>query len=247
MLRGRHRVGRRSRMFSLYGVAGRVFNGPLDQLRRIRPVGGKPRVEALQDAEADFQVSLAWAASGGVDGLPHPSAGEGGASAHGGARAMGHPAGPGAGLLGAYRDTARAPRAPLRTVGDLMSRPAWTLGDGTSARDAWQALAERRVAQAPVLGPDNVLVGLVGRGDLAPGPEVGDPARHWQQPVALLMRTPVPAVLPELGLRQAAQALLVTGLPGLPVVDDTGLVLGFLSRTDLLRGVAQDPPLDLWA
>lgn len=262
-------------MFSLYGVAGRVFNGPLEQLRRVRPVGGKPRVEALQDAEADVQVSLAWAAAGGVEGWSPPAApwgrpgqgrpgtrdGQGGPAgsadpagepqAAGGSLrgpgVAGAPARAAAGLLGAYREAARPARAPLRTVGELMSRPALTLRDGTSAREAWQALAERRVAQAPVLGASGALVGLVGRHELAPGPEVIDPAQHWQQPVARLMRTPVPAVQAEAGLRETAQALLVTGLPGLPVVDEAGTVLGFLSRTDLLRGVAQDPPLDLWA
>jgi CBS-domain-containing membrane protein len=40
--------------------------------------------------------------------------------------------------------------------------------------------------------------------------------------------------------------LLDTGLPGLPVVDDAGQVIGFVSRSDVLRAVVADPPLDLW-
>jgi len=43
-----------------------------------------------------------------------------------------------------------------------------------------------------------------------------------------------------------ARVLLNTGLPGLPVVDDHGQVTGFISRTDILRAVVTDPPLDLW-
>lgn len=235
-------------MFSLYGVAGRVFNGPLERLPRVRAVGAPSRVEALQDAEADFHVSLAWAAAGGVDGLPPELTGHAPRPAAGGLPGgLGNGTGPAADGLGAYRAAARPARTPLRTVGELMSRPALTLSDAMSAREAWQALAARRVAQAPVLGPAGALVGLVGQRELAPPPEVADAAAHWQQPVARLMRTPVPAVGAGAGLREVAQALLVTGLPGLPVVDDAGAVLGFLSRTDLLRGVAQDPPLDLWA
>ena len=37
-----------------------------------------------------------------------------------------------------------------------------------------------------------------------------------------------------------------TGLPGLPVTDAEGVLLGFVSRTDILRAVAADPPLDMW-
>jgi len=44
-----------------------------------------------------------------------------------------------------------------------------------------------------------------------------------------------------------ATVLLETGLPGLPVTDDTGRPVGFISRTDILRAVAADPPLDLWS
>jgi CBS domain-containing protein len=31
------------------------------------------------------------------------------------------------------------------------------------------------------------------------------------------------------------------------VVDDGGRVTGFVSRTDILRAVVADPPLDLWS
>ncbi|MEG2281143.1 MAG: CBS domain-containing protein, partial [Comamonas sp.] len=45
---------------------------------------------------------------------------------------------------------------------------------------------------------------------------------------------------------RVAHVLLDTGLPGLPVTDDLGHLSGFISRTDILRAVASDPPLDLW-
>jgi CBS domain-containing protein len=44
-----------------------------------------------------------------------------------------------------------------------------------------------------------------------------------------------------------AGVLLDTGLPGLPVTDEAGVLIGFISRTDILRAVAADPPLDLWS
>jgi CBS domain-containing protein len=61
------------------------------------------------------------------------------------------------------------------------------------------------------------------------------------------MWTPVPAAEPGTDLRRVAALLLETGLPGVPVIDEAGRIVGFVSRTDLLRALATDPPLDLWA
>jgi CBS domain-containing protein len=66
------------------------------------------------------------------------------------------------------------------------------------------------------------------------------------QSVVDLMWSPVPSVAADADIRRVAQVLLDTGLPGLPVVDDAGLVTGFVSRSDILRAVVADPPLDLW-
>ena len=61
------------------------------------------------------------------------------------------------------------------------------------------------------------------------------------------MVSPVPTVSPDTELRRVAAVLLDTGLPGLPVTDEVGVLSGFISRTDILRAVAADPPLDLWS
>ena len=60
------------------------------------------------------------------------------------------------------------------------------------------------------------------------------------------MWTPVTGALPDTDLRRIAALLLESGLPGLPVTTGDGSVIGFISRTDLMRAVTADPPLDLW-
>ena len=68
-----------------------------------------------------------------------------------------------------------------------------------------------------------------------------------RRPVREVMLSPVPAVSPDTDLRRVASALLDTGLPGLPVTDESGALIGFVSRSDILQAVAADPPLDLWS
>jgi CBS domain-containing protein len=98
-----------------------------------------------------------------------------------------------------------------------------------------------------------VLVGLLSRADLMRADRLPGPDSHalvWKallaQGVADIMWTPVPSVGPETEIRRVARVLLDTGLPGLAVIDEGGLVIGFVSRSDILRAVVADPPLDLW-
>ena len=48
-------------------------------------------------------------------------------------------------------------------------------------------------------------------------------------------------------LHQANYTRQPRGLPGLPVVDDVGRVIGFISRSDVLRAALRDAGLDVWS
>ncbi|PKO84373.1 MAG: hypothetical protein CVU17_04285 [Betaproteobacteria bacterium HGW-Betaproteobacteria-11] len=58
--------------------------------------------------------------------------------------------------------------------------------------------------------------------------------------------TPVVAAAPVTDIRCVAAAMLTSGVDGVPVVGDAGRLLGFVSRSDVLRAIVQDPPLSLW-
>jgi len=144
-------------------------------------------------------------------------------------------------------------RQPVTRVDAVMSPTVITLQDSLTVEAAWQVLAKNKLGQAPVVSAAGMLVGLLSRADLMrperlPGPE--SHALVWRallmQNVVEVMWTPVPSVAADTDIRRVASVLLDTGLPGLPVVDDHGFVIGFVSRSDILRAVVADPPLDLW-
>ena len=225
-------------MLTVYGVAGRLFRGSLEQLRQIDSVGAVARSQSVSPVERGGRDAAAATLDAALGLEPVGPQDEASRVA-----------------IGAYTDTQKtdAQRHPLRQASEIMSQPVFTLFSTATVQDAWQSLAQHGIGQAPVVDAQGHLVGLMSRADLMhldqlPSPE--NSALVWRalllQSVTDRMHTPVPAVTPETDIRSVARALLDSELPGLPVVDDAGAVIGFVSRSDILQAVVTYPPLDLW-
>lgn len=225
-------------MFAVYGLQGRLYSGPLDRVRELGAVQAVARLRALAPVQQQDEPDLAERLAAREPG-----------PARGGGAAASSPA------LAAYAQAAGTDeRQPLSLVHQLMSRKLVTVPLAATVGQAWSLLARARVGQAPVLDPAGSLVGLISRADLLRDDRL--PAElaeieAWQArlaaPVAALMWSPVPSAQPDTGVREAAQLLLELRLPGLPVLDEQGVLQGFLSRSDLLRALTHEPPLDLWS
>ncbi len=220
-------------MFSVYGVMGRLFNGPLDQMQQVGGVNTLTRSRAVarigqdpssSDTGDDLRRALPTEA-------PHKP-------------------------IAAYAQVqvGATQRRPLSRVSEVMSRQLLTLGLSATVLQGWQFLCDQGIGQAPVVNEQGTLVGMLLRADLLRAEHLPAPHAHplaWRawlaQPVAEAMWTPIPSVQPDAELRHVARVLLDSGLPGLPVVDAHGRVAGFVSRSDLLRAIVNDPPLDLWS
>ena len=215
-------------MFHIHGIQGRLFSGSLEQLRQQQAVTGIARIRRVTPVAADATSSPTAPSGASSSSVP----------------------GRGAQATLAYGQFARM-RQPLTCVADVMRSPALTVSAQATLREAWQMLARHGIAQAPVVSVGGALVGLVARAGLMPvaslePPSAASESARLAQPVTAVMWSPVPSTAPDTDLRRVAALLLDTGLPGVPVTDGGGAVLGFVSRTDLLRALATDPPLDLW-
>jgi CBS domain-containing protein len=202
----------------------------MEHLRHIGPLGAVNRSNPVEPVGRDGReegFTAAWAETGGA---PLPSD-----EAHRSA-------------VVAYTQTQRGDvhRHPLTRVDALMSQPVMTLSSQLTVQQAWQQLAARRFAvvitdmllsRADLLRPDRL-------------PAAESSSVAWRALLAMqvvdIMATPVPSVAPDTDIRRVARVLLDTGLPGIAVADEQGQVIGVVSRSDILRAVVTDPPLDLW-
>lgn len=231
-------------MFFVFGPSGQMFRGGPENLSRIAAVRSVQRPQALRTRVLDSEAPPFSGSSGALPTATSPAA-----------------ARPSVNLrmqdaVSAYAQTEQGPqpaRQPLTRVSDVMTVGGLSVPPDARVNDAWQTLAENHVAQAPVVDSLGRVIGLLLRADMAPLDLLPEPGAIKQaielarRPVSEVMLSPVPTVAADTALRRVAAVLLDTGLPGLPVTDEAGVLAGFISRTDILRAVAADPPLDLWS
>ena len=65
--------------------------------------------------------------------------------------------------------------------------------------------------------------------------------RQSAAPLAVLV-----AASPITDIRRIARVMLDRDVDGVPIVNETGALVGFVSRSDILRAVVTDPPLSIW-
>ncbi len=231
-------------MFFVFGPSGQMYRGGPENLAQISSVRRVQRPQALRTRALDVPGEPVPV----FPAPPHAATAEATTPAVVNLRLQD--------AVSAYAQTEQGPqhaRQPLTRVSDVMTRGALSVQPDARVNDAWQTLAEHKVAQAPVVDVLGRVIGLLVRADMAPLDLLPEPGAVKQaidlarRPVADVMVSPVPTVSADTELRRVAAVLLDTGLPGLPVTDEAGVLSGFISRTDILRAVAADPPLDLWS
>ena len=113
---------------------------------------------------------------------------------------------------------------------------------------AWRTLAGQRIHQAPVLDASEALVGIVSERNLLTAFNVDEAGVRdvLHKQVRDVMTSPVVAASPDTELRQIVRVMLARDVDGVPITTEGGRLLGFISRSDILAAVVNDPPLSVW-
>jgi CBS domain-containing protein len=208
-------------MFAVYGISGPIFQGTLESLSRLPPVVRRGPVGAVRR----------------VGGPPETGVG---AEIHAAEQAV-----------EAYQ--AMLPenieRGPLYHANQIMQSEVITVDAADDVAHAWRTLVGHQIHQAPVLDGNRRLVGIVSERNLltmlnVDAGEVRDVLLFKQ--VSDVMTTPVVAADPVTDIRRIARVMLDRDVDGVPIVSDSGVLVGFVSRGDILRAVITDPPLSIW-
>jgi CBS domain-containing protein len=136
-----------------------------------------------------------------------------------------------------------------RSVKDVMTKAVVSVNESAPFKEIAQLLAEEGVSAVPVVDVEGRVRGVVSEADLMLREE-GIPerrsilARMWRRRESAkmnarvaseLMTSPAVCVRPEAPITEAARLMHRNHLKRLPVVDEMGRLVGFLSRADLVK------------
>jgi CBS domain-containing protein len=209
-------------MFSIYGVTGQVFSGTLEELNRVRALSRARSARTVGQEGVELGAeAIASAASRSNDEAVRAY------------RAMLPP---------------EIERGPLYLAEQLMQRRVIAVIDDDDVALAWRTLRDNQIRQAPVLDDNARLVGIVSERDLLSAINIdsGQIVETLSRRVRDVMTTPVVAAAPVTDIRRIAAVMLEHGVDGAPITNESGRLVGFVSRSDILRAVVTDPPLSLW-
>jgi CBS domain-containing protein len=206
-------------MFTVYGITGQTFSGTLEEMNRVHALEMVRSTRRLTREEGTLYLEI-----------ENPPAQQAAVTAY---KKMLPP---------------EIERGPLYHAGHIMQRKVITLSDGDTLAYAWQTLSKNRIHQAPVLDAEARLVGIVSERDLLTGINIdaGQVIESINRQVRDVMTSPVIAAATVTDIRRIASVMLTHGVAGVPIVNQSSQLVGFISRSDILQAVVTDPPLSLW-
>jgi acetoin utilization protein AcuB len=205
-------------MFHIQGLDGIQFNIPLEDLRINNKIYG------LEKGDAVRKVIDRKEGQAGNETLRH--------------------------AVKAYKEAVKITeeREPILHAYTIMKSPVLTLDPEMNAADAWKLLKEKRVSHMPVISKENKIMGILSDKDLLKclciiECKVEDAGN---KKVSEVMKTKVITSGRLTDIRRIAKAMFENHIGSMPVVEDTGDLIGIITRSDILYALIHYPPLSLW-
>lgn len=130
---------------------------------------------------------------------------------------------------------------PAIIAEQIMTSPIVTLSDRQTIGDARQLFKQRGFRHVPIVNQKSLPAGIISDRDLL---------RHYSDrpntPLVSFVTQQVLVASPDTEIREIARVLLEQRIGGIPIVSSKQLLVGIVTRSDILRILVNRAPLALW-
>ena len=144
------------------------------------------------------------------------------------------------------------PRRRVMLASEMMTKQVVTLSSTAILREAYQLFTSKRFRHVPCVDAAMKLVGILSDRDLlrraAHIGAIPKPTQAaWEdESVSSVMSHQVLVASPDTEMREVARVLFHERIGCMPIVDDAQLLVGIITRSDVLRTLLVEAPLELW-
>jgi acetoin utilization protein AcuB len=135
-------------------------------------------------------------------------------------------------------------------VDQIMTHPVVTISINATLKDAWELFEKHNINQLPVIGNKDIIVGMIGQSDLLSA--IMDNLVVVNEMLArslhMLVRNNYTITTdPVSDIRRVAKVMADYKLNGIPVVNENDVLVGIISKSDIIRTFSHQPSLQLWS
>ncbi len=116
-------------------------------------------------------------------------------------------------------------------------------------QDAYNLLVKQNISQLPIVNNNNTIIGMIDKKYILNllMENLNNPTSILNQQLNQIDLPKTITTNPITDIRRIAKVMIDLDIHAMPVVDDSGILVGIVSQTDIIKAVSSIPNLQLWA
>ena len=138
---------------------------------------------------------------------------------------------------------------PVYHVKDIMTKEVFYIDNKSSIKEAYDLLHEKKIAQIPVISFGKKIVGMISKKIILNliMADIENIQNVLDRKIEDISLPEIITAEPISDIRRVAKVMIDFKLDAIPIVDEESILLGIVSKTDILKAVSFLPKLQLWS
>ncbi|MDN5093923.1 CBS domain-containing protein [Aliarcobacter butzleri] len=138
---------------------------------------------------------------------------------------------------------------PVYQIKDIMTKDVIYMDNKSTVEDVYNTIRSKKVYQIPITAFGKKIIGIVNKkvilnllmNDIENAQEI------LKRKIEDIYLPEILTAEPESDVRKVVQIMLDLKLDAIPIVDENDVLMGIVSKTDILKAVSHLPKLQLWS